>query len=88
MRIFFAMQLFSKSVSNLIRRAFGDASIDLPLKNNRYDRLFEMIDHIDCLVDICNGRSTEKDKFTAYHTPELGRKMQEELLGILSWFAR
>ena len=45
-----------------------------------------MAEKVDKLVDICNGRSKEKRKYTAYFTPENGHKIQIELLDILDWF--
>ena len=41
---------------------------------------------VDKLDDICNGRSKEKRKYTAYFNPENGHKIQIELLDILDWF--
>ena len=45
-----------------------------------------MAENVDKLVDICNGRSKEKGKYTVYFTPENGHKIQIELLDILDWF--
>ena len=47
-----------------------------------------MTEKVDKLVDICNGRSKEKGKYTAYFTPENGHKIQNELLDILDWFTK
>ena len=47
-----------------------------------------MAERVDKLVYICNGRSKEKGKYTAYFTPENGHKMQNKLLDILDWFTK
>ena len=47
-----------------------------------------MAERVDKLVYICNGRSKEKGKYTAYFTPKNGHKIQNELLDILDWFTK
>ena len=43
---------------------------------------------VDKLVDICNVRSKEKGKYTAYFTPENDHKYQNEVIDILDWFTK
>ena len=47
-----------------------------------------MAEKVDKLVHICNCRSKEKVKCTAYFTPEVSHKLQIELLDILDWFSK
>ena len=85
MTIYFAVQLLSSSVVTMLRKATNDSSIhpNLRLKQNQYDKIIEMAEKVDKLVDICNGRSKEKGKYTLYFTTENGHKIQNKLLNIL-----
>ena len=47
-----------------------------------------MAKKVDKLVDIYNGKSKEKGKYTAYFTPKDGHKIQIKLLHILAWFTK
>ena len=72
----------------MLRNATNDRSIhpNLCLKQNQYNKIIEIAEKEDKLGDICNGRSKEKRKYTAYFNPENGHKIQIELLDILDWF--
>ena len=56
------------------------------MKSSQYDKIIELAEKVDCLVDICNGRSKKQGHYTAYFTPENAISIQKELLGILAWF--
>ena len=88
MIVYLADQLLSSSVVTMLRKATNDSSIhpNVDLKQNQYEKIIEMAEKVDKLVDICNGRSKEKRKYTAYFNPENGHKIQIELLDILDWF--
>ena len=90
MTVYLAVQLLSSSVVTMLRKVINNSSIhpNLHLKQNQYDKIIEMAEKVDKLVDICNGRSKEKGKYTAYFTPENGHKIQNELLHILDWFTK
>ena len=40
------------------------------MKSSQYDKTIELAKKIDCLVDICNGRSKKQGYYIAYLTPE------------------
>ena len=86
--VYLVDQLLSSSVVTMLRKATNDSSIhpNVDLKQNQYEKIIEMAEKVDKLVDICNGRSKEKRKYTAYFNPENGHKIQIELLDILDWF--
>ena len=52
----------------MLIKATNDDSIlpNLRLKQNQYDKIIEMAEKVDKLVDICNGRSKEKGKYIYY----------------------
>ena len=74
----------------MLRKATNDSSTrpNLRLKQNQYNKIIEMAEKIDKLVDICNVRSKEKGKYTVYFTPENDHKIQNEALDILDWFTK
>ena len=90
MVVMFAVQLLSHRVANMMRTSMENTSIvsDLRLCPDKYQKIIEMAEHVDRLVDICNGRSKEQGKFFSYYTPESGEKNQKELqkisIGLLS----
>ena len=56
------------------------------MKSSQYDKIIELAEKVDYLVDICNGRSKKQGYYTAYFTPENSISIQKELLWILAWF--
>ena len=88
MTVSLAVQLLSSSVVTMLKKATNDITIipDIRLKSSQYDKIIELAEKVDCLVDICNGRSKKQGHYTAYFTPENAISIQKELLGILAWF--
>ena len=78
MTICLAIQFLYSSVVTMLRKATNDSSIhpNLCLKQNQYNKIIEITEKEDKLGDICNGRSKEKGKYTAYFTPENGHKFK------------
>lgn len=74
MFVMYAVQLLSSCVVMMMKKSLLDLSIvsELRLCPNKYQKIIEMEENVDRLVDICNGQSKEQGKYFSYYTPESG----------------
>ena len=72
----------------MLEKAAHDTTIilDIRLKSSQYYKIIELIEKVDCPVDIFNGRLKKQGHYTAYFTARKSISIQKELLGILAWF--
>lgn len=83
-----AMQVLSMSVAMLLKTASTDDDIDLPMHSSMYEPMIQLCEHVNELVDIVNGRSSEKGEYTANFTRMKAESIQSCFLKILDWFAK
>jgi hypothetical protein len=87
MRVNLAVQVVSDSVAQMLKKGVDDDDIVVPLGKHRNQRLIELCEQVDQMVDICNGRSKHSPG-RALFTPETALAKQKELLSILDWFSK
>jgi hypothetical protein len=87
MNVSLSVQVLSDTVVLMITKAQADPDIKLPMREFHYDKLKELARHVNSLVDIINGRSTEKNIFRADFKPETAEDIQKKLIEILKWFS-
>ena len=82
MNVALAMQVFSSTVTEMIRRAIDADDVALPTSNKgAYKSLSYLCENVNNLADICNGRHER-------HTPANAVERQHNLLRILDWFSK
>ena len=90
MRVYLAVQVVSNSVVKVIDYVCGKPEILAALGRDAsyYKPLRELCQHGNRIVDIVNGRDPKNKLRREDFTAENGRRIQKELLEILSWFVK
>lgn len=66
MNVVLVVQVFSLLVARMLQRGVDDDKVTVSLKKELYLRLIEMVENLDRLINICNGRSRSKVKYSAF----------------------
>ena len=77
MTVSFEVQLLFPSTVTMLKKIKKNITIipDIRLESSQYKKIIKLSENVNYLVDICNGHSIQKGKYTAYFTPEISRSI-------------
>ena len=73
----FEVQLLFPSTVTMLKKSKNNITIipDIRLQSSQYEKIIKFSEKVNCLVDICNGHSIQKGKYTAHFTAENNRSI-------------